>query len=155
MRRVPATEFPAPIDQMNTTPLIDVLLVLLVMFIITIPIQTHAVKFDMPICGKCPTPKATSNEIRITRGGAILFNDVDVGEDGLRYELAATTRMQTIPELHLRPDAEARYEIVDRVLADIKRADIRMFGFVGNEAYARWGGHPLALPQAPCHCTRQ
>jgi biopolymer transport protein ExbD len=61
-----------------------------------------------------------------------------VGEDGLRYELAQIRRMPTVPELHLRPDAEARYEVVDRVLADIKRADIKKFGFVGNEAYANW-----------------
>ena len=46
--------------------------------------------------------------------------------------------MRPTPELHLRPDAEARYEIVDKVLADIKRADIKKFGFIGNEAYARW-----------------
>jgi biopolymer transport protein ExbD len=46
--------------------------------------------------------------------------------------------MPTAPELHLRPDAEARYEVVDRVLGDIKRADIKKFGFVGNEAYANW-----------------
>jgi biopolymer transport protein ExbD len=50
----------------------------------------------------------------------------------------ATGRMKPAPELHLRPDAKARYEVVDRVLADIKRADIRKFGFVGNEAYANW-----------------
>ena len=127
-----------PILDLNTTPLIDVMLVLLIMFIITIPIQTHAVKFDMPVCSKCPVPKITKNEIRITGTGAILFNDVDVGEAGLRYELALTRRMKPTPELHLRPDATARYEIVDRVLADIKRADIRKFGFVGNDAYANW-----------------
>ena len=127
-----------PILDLNTTPLIDVMLVLLIMFIITIPIQTHAVKFDVPVCGNCPTPRATSNEIRITQSGAILLNEVDVGEAGLRYELAMTARMKPAPELHLRPDAQARYEIVDRVLADIKRADIRKFGFVGNEAYANW-----------------
>jgi biopolymer transport protein ExbD len=129
---------PKPIFDLNTTPLIDVMLVLLIMFIITIPIQTHAVKIDIPVCKGCPQPRQISNEIRITRAGAILFNDLDVGENGLRYELALTSRMRPAPELHLRPDAEARYEIVDKVLADIKRADIKKFGFIGNEAYARW-----------------
>jgi biopolymer transport protein ExbD len=133
-----AASDPQPMIEMNTTPLIDVLLVLLVMFIITIPIQTHAVKIDLPACANCPAPKATSNEVVITRAGAILWNGTDVGEAGLRYELALTSRLRPIPELHLRPEAEARYETVDRILADIKRADIKRFGFVGNEAYADW-----------------
>jgi biopolymer transport protein ExbD len=138
MARSIAVPEPRPMIEMNTTPLIDVLLVLLVMFIITIPIQTHAVKIDLPACANCPAPKATSNEVVITRTGAILWNGADVGETGLRYELALTSRMRPIPELHLRPEAEARYEVVDRALADIKRADIKRFGFVGNEAYAHW-----------------
>jgi biopolymer transport protein ExbD len=136
-RAIPIPE-PQPIFDMNTTPLIDVMLVLLIMFIITIPIQTHAVKFDIPTCSNCPKPNAIKNEVSITRAGAILWNGVDVGEDGLRYELALIRGMPSAPELHLRPDAEARYEVVDRVLADIKRADIKKFGFVGNEAYANW-----------------
>jgi biopolymer transport protein ExbD len=127
-----------PMLDVNVTPLIDVMLVLLIMLIITIPVQTHAVKFDIPTCANCPQPKATSNEVAILRSGAILWNGVDVGESGLRYELALTSRMEPAPELHLRPDAGTRYETVDRVLADIKRADIRKFGFVGNEAYASW-----------------
>src|ERR1043165_2049464 len=94
---------PAPMLEMNTTPLIDVMLVLLVMFIITIPIQTHAVKLDLPTCANCPIPNATKNEVAITRSGAILWNGTQVGEDGLRYELAQTKRMRPEPELHLRP----------------------------------------------------
>ena len=129
---------PRPMIEMNTTPLIDVMLVLLIMLIITIPIQTHAVKFDVPTCTNCPKPDAIKNEVAITRAGAILWNGQKVGEDGLRYELALIRRMHPSPELHLRPDAEARYEVVDRVLGDIKRADIKKFGFVGNEAYANW-----------------
>ena len=125
-----------PMSEINTTPLIDVMLVLLIMLIITIPLQTHAVKLDIPSCDKCPIPDATKNEVVITRGGAILWNGTDVGEAGLRYELALTRRMRTAPELHLRPDPEARYEVVDKVLADIKRADVKKVGFVGNEAYA-------------------
>nr|NUR38220.1 biopolymer transporter ExbD [Sphingomonas sp.] len=136
MVRLPAIEAANPLSEMNVTPLIDVMLVLLIMFIITIPIQTHAVKLDLPTCAACPGPLPASNEVVITRTGAILWNGVNVGEGGLRYELALTKRMRRAPELHLRPDAEARYEAVDRVLADIKRAQIEKFGFVGNEAYA-------------------
>ena len=138
MARVISVPEPRPMIEMNTTPLIDVMLVLLIMLIITIPIQTHAVKFDVPTCTNCPKPDVIKNEVAITRAGAILWNGQEVGEDGLRYELALIRRMPTAPELHLRPDAEARYEVVDRVLGDIKRADIKKFGFVGNEAYANW-----------------
>src|SRR4249919_1306114 len=129
---------PQPMVEMNTTPLIDVMLVLLIMLIITIPIQSHAVKLDIPTCTACSRPNATRNEVAITRGGAILWNGVALSEAELRYQLATTQRMSPVPELHLRPDAEARYEVVDRVLALIKREEVRKVGFVGNEAYADW-----------------
>ena len=132
------TADPQPMIEMNTTPLIDVMLVLLIMLIITIPIQTHAVKLDLPTCTNCPTPKATSNEIAIARSGAILWNDVVLSESALRYELATTQRMRPVPELHLRPEAAARYEAVDRVLGMIKQERVQKVGFVGNEAYANW-----------------
>ena len=127
---------PAPMFDMNTTPLIDVLLVLLVMFIITIPIQTHAVKLDLPnICTQCPEPNPLHNEIAITREGATLWNGVPLDAAGLRHELRATQRMRSVPELHLRPDAEARYEKVDEILALVKREHVRSVGFSGNDAY--------------------
>ena len=127
-----------PMSEIYTTPLIDVMLVLLIMLIITIPIQTHAVKLDLPTCSGCPTPRATSNEIAVTRDGAILWNGAAMPQPSIRYELAATQRMRPLPELHLRPEAEARYELVDRVLALIKQEKVQKVGFVGNEAYANW-----------------
>ncbi len=126
----------APLMDLNTTPLIDVMLVLLVMFIITLPIQTHAVKLDLPTCSACPTPKAKSNELAITRSGAILWNEVALTDDGLRYELALTKRMNPTPELHLRPDPQARYERVDQVLAIIKKQQVEKVGFIGNDGYS-------------------
>jgi biopolymer transport protein ExbD len=124
--------------EMNTTPLIDVMLVLLVMFIITIPIQSHAIKLDLPGPSTAPPPQSVKNEIEITRSGAILWNYQPITRDGLRYDLRLTQQMRPIPELHLRPDAGTRYEVVDDVLGIIKRADVKKFGFVGNEAYANW-----------------
>ena len=129
---------PRPLIEMNTTPLIDVLLVLLIMFIITIPIQTHAVKLDLP---GPPPPfhvRADKNEIVIRRSDAILWNGRPLDERALRAQLRFTRRMNPQPELHLRPDADARYEVVDRVLANIKREQLTKVGFVGNEAYADW-----------------
>ena len=126
-----------PLVEMNTTPLIDVLLVLLVMFIITIPIQSHAVKLDVPEpCSACPHVDRLKNEVTIARSGQIGWNAVPVTQEQLRWLLAQSQRRDPAPELHLRPAPEARYQTVDEVLATIKREHVRSFGFVGNEAYA-------------------
>ena len=124
--------------EMNTTPLIDVMLVLLIMFIITIPVQTHAVKLDLPGGPPPLVIKTTKNEVVIRRSDVILWNGQALDEPTLRTQLRYTQRMKPQPELHLRPDADARYEVVDRVLAMIKHEKITKVGFVGNEAYANW-----------------
>ena len=132
-----ALRLPDPIVEMNTTPLIDVMLVLLIMLIITIPIQSHAVKIDLPQpCGACPQLDPVKNEVAIARSGQISWNATPVTGEQLRYLLARSRKLEPAPELHLRPAPEARYETVDEVLAIIKREHIRRFGFVGNEAYA-------------------
>ena len=127
-----------PIMDINTTPLIDVLLVLLIMFIITIPLQSHAVKLDLP--GGPPPPSAQlrplSNRVVITTGGQILWNAVPVSTAELRYNLEVTQQMTPTPELHLQPEPQARYELVDQVLAITKQAQVEKMGFVGNERYA-------------------
>ena len=129
----------APMMEINTTPLIDVMLVLLIMFIITIPLQTHAVKLDLPQ-GKVayPVPDPVKNRVTVTSTGAILWNGVPISRDGLRYNLLATQRLQPVPELHLQPEPAARYELVDEVLAIGKQAGVTNMGFVGNEAYRRF-----------------
>src|SRR4051812_36328792 len=126
---------PMPMMEMNTTPLIDVMLVLLIMFIITIPIQTHAVKLDLPACENCPVANPIRNEVAITSGGAILWNGQPISRQELGFMLHRTQRMKPIPELHLRPDPGARYELVYEVLAITKRAEVKKMGFAGNEAY--------------------
>jgi len=135
MRSIPA-QSPAPLVEMNTTPLIDVLLVLLVMLIITIPPQSHAVKFDLP---SGPPPQLPvhrdSNLLTIAADGTIRWNGVPVDRTMLRQELAASRQMSPSPELHLQPDSQARHGDVDDVLIAIRREQIRRFGFVGNERY--------------------
>ena len=124
-----------------TTPLIDVMLVLLIMFIITIPIQTHAVKLDLPVDSQTNTPPPidpVKNKIVIEPNGTILWNGAPVNEVQLRQYLDITQTMNPIPELHLQPHPEARYEVVDQVLAVTKRANVEAMGFVGNEAYANF-----------------
>ena len=128
-----------PMMDINTTPLIDVMLVLLIMFIITIPVQSHAVKLDLPQATDAPPPpvEPQKNKIVITAEGVILWNGAPVDLTVLRQYLDATANISPTPELHLQPDRAARYEIVDEVLAVTKRANVTAMGFVGNEAYLR------------------
>ena len=130
---------PAPMMEMNTTPLIDVMLVLLVMLIITIPMQTHAVRLDLP--GGPPPPVSIDpikNRLAITAESALLWNGRSVSKSDLRILLEASAASRSEPELHLLPSAEAPYAAVDEVLAMAKRAEVTRMGFVGNEAYARF-----------------
>ena len=130
---------PQPMLEMNMTPLIDVLLVLIIMFIITVPIQTNAVRIDLP--QKSVTPlksNAVRNLLTIAPDGIARWNGVAANDATLIATLRASRRMRPQPELHLKPDGQARYERVDEVLAMTKRADITRMGFVGNEAYAQF-----------------
>ena len=127
-----------PMMEMNMTPLIDVLLVLLIMFIITIPIQTHAVKVDLPVNSPNPPQNPVNpekNKISIDPAGVIAWNGAPVDEVTLRQYLDQSAGMTPEPELHFQPDPQARYEVVDRTLAVIKRSAITKLGFIGNEQY--------------------
>jgi biopolymer transport protein ExbD len=129
-----------PMMEINTTPLIDVMLVLLIMIIMTIPIQTHAVKLDLPQSQQNNPPPIdpVKNKVVVTPQGQVLWNGTPVDLTTLRQYLDLTTTMRPVPELHLQPDPQARYELVDEVLAVCKRANVTAMGFVGNEAYANF-----------------
>jgi biopolymer transport protein ExbD len=130
-----------PMMDINTTPLIDVMLVLLIMFIITIPIQTHAVKIDLPVDSQNnpqPPVDPIKNKIVIEQNGTIMWNGTPVNEAQLRQYLDITTTINPVPELHLQPHPQARYEVVDRVLAITKQANVEKMGFVGNEQYGNF-----------------
>ncbi len=126
-----------PMMEMNTTPLIDVMLVLLIMFIITLPIQTHAVKVDLPQNSQNqPNPvDAQKNKITIDAAGTTAWNGSPVDEVTLRQYLDASAALNPEPELHFQPAPDARYEVVDRTLAAIKRSGVTKLGFIGNEQY--------------------
>jgi biopolymer transport protein ExbD len=127
-----------PMLDVNVTPLIDVMLVLLIMFIITIPIQTHAVKLDLPVNQPNQTPppiNPVKNILSINAQDQVLWNGQPVSMEQLRQYLDTTQQMNPIPELHLQPEATARYEVVDEVLAVTKKAHVQKMGFVGNEYY--------------------
>jgi len=129
-----------PMMEINTTPLIDVMLVLLIMIIMTIPVQTHAVKLDLPQSQQNNPPPIdpVKNKVVVTPQGQVLWNGTPVDLTTLRQYLDLTTTMRPVPELHLQPDPQARYELVDEVLAVCKRARVTAMGFVGNEAYANF-----------------
>ena len=134
MRNALISDEPDPLVDLNTTPLIDVMLVLIVMFIITIPIQTHAVKLDLPApCRECPIPHGDVNVVTVNPADQLAWNNVPISTADLALMLRQTQQMQPEPELHLRPDGAARYGAVDEVLAIIKREHVQKFGFVGNE----------------------
>ena len=126
-----------PMMEMNTTPLIDVMLVLLIMFIITIPVQTHAVKVDLPQNSNAPKPpiEPDKNKVSIDISGNVFWNGTPIDDVTLAQYLERTTAMSPEPELHFQPDAQSRYEKVDKILAIIKRANVTKLGFVGNEQY--------------------
>jgi len=138
MQTTGSNESGEPMMDINTTPLIDVMLVMIIMLIITIPPQTHAVKLDLPQDSSNQPPPPVDpikNKIVVTQAGAVLWNGAPVNLTQLRQYLDVTQQMDPVPELHLQPEPEARYELVDEVLAVTKQAKVSKMGFVGNEAY--------------------
>jgi len=129
----------SPMLDINTTPLIDVMLVLLIMFIITIPIQTHAVKLDLPSNQNQPQQTEVDpviNRVSVDFLNVVYWNDQEVSFATLRQYLDVAARMQPQPEIHLKPDALARYDVVNNIMAQAQLAGVTKIGFVGNEAYA-------------------
>jgi len=128
-----------PMMEMNTTPLIDVLLVLLIMFIITIPIQSHAIKIDLPVDSPDPVEPPPvdpiKNRLGIDRSNQLLWNDEKITLKTLEGLLAETRDIQPEPELQFQPDEVAGFLKVDQALEKIKRSGVTKFGFVGNENY--------------------
>ena len=122
----------------NTTPLIDVMLVLLIMLIITIPIQTHAVKLNMPDTRAAPPPTPpTVVNIDVDFDGTITWEgQVVPNRDVLEYKLQQVAQMPDQPEVHLRPNKLVTYRHVAMVMASAQRLGVTKIGLVGNEQFA-------------------
>ncbi len=127
----------SPMMEMNTTPLIDVMLVLLIMFIITIPVATHSIDIDLPTPSNVPTQNVDpiKNKIVLTPAGEILWNGESINQNQLVANLQQTLTFAVEPELQFEPEANASYDLSAKVLNIIKGSGVTKFGFVGNEKY--------------------
>jgi biopolymer transport protein ExbD len=131
-----ATGTEQPFSTINTTPIIDVMLVLLIMFIITLPLMTHSVKIDLPQIGDIQT-EPEIHRLEIDSASRLTWNGAPIGEADLPARLAAFRAGSRDNVLHFRADPQTRYEDFNRVLADVKRSRIEQLGLVGNERFAR------------------
>ena len=129
-QRAPNT---APMAEINMIPLIDVMLVLLVIFIITAPLLTHAVKLDLPKASSQPNlTKPDHIALSIGAGGELFWNGERVDRAALRERLAEASRQRPQPEVHLRADRAARYQPIAEVMADAANAGMARIGFVSE-----------------------
>ena len=128
---------PEVMMDINTTPLIDVMLVLLVMLIITIPIQLHSVNLNLPT-GNPPPPliKPDVLKIDIDATSVIYWNgEIVPDREALEEKLKTAAAQQVQPELHLRPDKNSRYEVAAGVMASAQRLGLTKIGIVGSEQF--------------------
>jgi biopolymer transport protein ExbD len=132
----------APMMEMNMTPLIDVLLVLLIVFIMSIPVATHAVNIDLPVPNPNDTPPPVDpikNKIVLTPDNQILWNGEAINDGELVSNLQTSLTYAVEPELQFEPEASASYDLSAKVLNIIKGSGVTKFGFVGNEKYRVFG----------------
>jgi len=132
----------SPMMEMNTTPLIDVMLVLLIMFIITIPVATHSIDIDLPVASPptdTPPPvDPIKNKVVLTQNDEIAWNGQIVDGPMLMNLLKQSLSYPVEPELQFQPEPNASYELSAAVLQIIKASQVTKFGFVGNEQFAEF-----------------
>jgi biopolymer transport protein ExbD len=130
--RTPAT--PEPMWQINTTPMIDVMLVLLVMMILSLPMQTHKVAVDLPQ-GKSLGPPPVTHRLTLDAGGGVAWDGVAVSDAEMRARLAAHASDPARPALVMQTDAATPYARFDAVIAQVRQSGVDRLGFAGNEAF--------------------
>jgi biopolymer transport protein ExbD len=121
----------APMADINVTPMVDVMLVLLVIFIITAPLFTHAIKLDLPSAQSAPAPeKPETISLSINDAGMIFWNDQAIPQKELDEKLAIAAKKNPQPELQLRADKATRYEVIAQVMAAAQSNGLTKMGFV-------------------------
>jgi biopolymer transport protein ExbD len=122
-----------PMNEINTTPLVDVMLVLLVIFIITAPLLTHAVKIDLPQATSQPLPeKPEVVDLAVDAQGKVYWNDVELVAGEVKQKLVVAAKQQPQPELQIRADKNTRYQVLAEVMADAQNVGITKLGFVSE-----------------------
>jgi biopolymer transport protein ExbD len=120
-----------PMSEINVTPLVDVMLVLLVIFIVTAPLFTHAVRVDLPQAESQPTPrKPETVTLAIDSGGRLSWNDATVALTDLAPLLSAAALKQPQPEIHLYADRDTRYQELAEVMSAVQTAGLQKIGFI-------------------------
>ena len=125
-----------PMAEINVTPLVDVMLVLLIIFMITAPILTHKIKIDLPQPTNNPPPDTEPLDpirLKIDASGSLYWNDVPVDENGLKAQIAVISQQSNQPELQINADDAVSYEVVARVLADAKSYNLTKIGFTEGQ----------------------
>lgn len=123
----------APMAEINMVPLIDVMLVLLVIFIITAPLLTHAVKIDLPrTSASSPPPEPNKVEFSIDEAGTLYWNGEPVDKATAIARMQEAGQQQPQPELHLRADRETKYQVIAEVMAEAAKAGLGKIGFVSD-----------------------
>ena len=131
-----SSDEPEVMIDMNTTPLIDVMLVLLIMLIITIPVQLHSVNLDMPVASNAAKKvDPVVIKIDVDAASVINWNGTPVTRAELEAKLAEASAQQPQPELHIRSHAKAKYEAAAAVMANAQRMGLTKLGIVGSEQF--------------------
>ena len=121
----------APMAEINVVPLVDVMLVLLIIFIITVPVLTHSVKVDLPRASN--QPNQVQNKpitISVNQQGQVYWNDTLIDEKNLAQQLGQIALQQPQPEVHIRGDRKVEYEYVMQVMAEAQRQGVQKLGFI-------------------------
>lgn len=123
----------APMNEINTTPLVDVMLVLLIIFMVTAPLLTHSIRIDLPKAGAAAElEKPDIVTLSLNREGKLFWNDAPMEEGALKARLDAAAAQKPKPEIHLRADKETRYQKITEIMSAAKEAGIERLGFVAT-----------------------
>lgn len=131
-----------PLAEINTTPLIDVLLVLLIMLVITIPVATHSLELNLPGERGALDPDPVRNLLVVERGGELTWNGSRVSEAQLAGLLSQVRGMKPEPQVQFRPDPDASYQSSARVLQLVKASRITNFGFLDTQRHRSFSREP-------------
>ncbi|MBI2381643.1 MAG: biopolymer transporter ExbD [Gammaproteobacteria bacterium] len=129
----------APVGEINMVPLIDVMLVLVVIFLVTAPLLSHAVKIELPQAASTPDTQAPSEavDLALDAGGQVFWNDKAVDDGALKALMTEAAERQPQPELHIRADKNTRYERIAQLMSQASLAGLNKLGFVSDPGNAR------------------